>query len=304
MRHASRGPHGISQSKWTPCFFLLPALAVYAVFVLAPIAESFRLSLFRWPTAAAAPEYVFLRNFAELLADRVFWSALWHNALLLVLSLVTQLPLALALAVLLSYPTLWRGLFRTAFFAPMVMPSVAIAVLWTYIYMPEQGLLDQAVRLVYRDFAWGWLSEPRTALLCVFVTISWRYVGFHMVLFMAGLTAIPDDLYEAARLDGAGEWQVFSRVTLPMLRPVIAVSATLSVVGSLKYFDLVYMMAGGAPEASRELMATYIYRLAFASGQGRYGYGSAAAVILLCTALAVVAGIKALGSRGAEGAEQ
>ena len=179
----------------------------------------------------------------------------------------------------------------------MVMPSVAIAVLWSYVYLPERGLLDQAIRLFHSGFGGDWLGGPKTAMLCVFATICWRYIGFHMVLFMAGITAIPKELYEAARVDGANEWQAFCRITLPMLRPVIAVSATLSIIGSLKYFDLVYMMADGAPETSRELMATYVYRLAFDSGQGRYGYGSAAAVVLFVLAFCVVGVVMRLGRR-------
>lgn len=286
--------HGLQRiaRTTTPYFFLLPALVIYALFVLAPIADSFHLSLLHWPAPGADPVFAGLQNFRRLLRDAVFWSALWHNVLLLVLSLLIQLPLALFLAVLLSYPTRGQVLFRTAFFAPMIMPSVAIAVLWLNVYLPEQGLLDGLIRLADADFAHGWLSTPQTALFCVFVTVCWRYTGFHMVLFLAGMAAIPRPLYEAARLDGAGEWQVCRRITLPLLRPMIRIAAVLSVIGSLKYFDLVYMMAGGAPEASRELLATYIYRLAFASGQGRFGYGSAAAVLLFLLALVVTVGLQ------------
>ena len=271
----------------TAAAFLLPATALYALFVLVPVADSVRLSLYAWQNSGARPVCVGFANYAALAADPVFRSALVHNAALLVLSLAVQLPAALLLAVLLQRTRSGRALYRTAFFAPMIMPSVAIAVLWSYVYLPEYGILDQVIRLANPRFAFGWLSEPRTALGCVFITICWRYTGFHMVLFLAGLAVIPDDLYEAARLDGAGEWQIFRRITLPLLKPVIWTSATLSMVGSLKYFDLVYMMAGGAPETSRELVATYVYRLAFASGQGRYGYGSAAAVVLLTIAFSL-----------------
>ncbi len=285
------------RTRIVPYVYILPALAIYALFVILPIGESFRLSLLRWPAAGAAPEFAGLDNFRQLLLDRVFWSALWHNVMLLALSLLVQLPVAMAVAVLLSYPMRGRWLFRTVFFAPMIMPSVAIAVLWSYIYLPERGLLDQAIRIFDSGFGGDWLGSPDTAMLCVFITICWRYVGFHMVLFMAGIAAIPEELYEAARIDGAGEWQAFRHITLPMLRPVIAVSATLSIIGSLKYFDLVYMMAGGAPERARELMATYVYRLAFDSGQGRYGYGSAAAVVLFVLAFCVATAVMRLGRR-------
>jgi len=275
--------------------YLAPALAIYALFVIMPIGEAFRLSPFRWPSAVSEPRFVGLANYRDLIHDAVFWSALWHNLLLLVLSLFVQLPIALTLAVLLSYPIRARWLFRTVFFAPMVMPTVAIAVLWSYVYLPERGLLDQVIRVFDKGFGGNWLGSPTTAMLCVFVVICWRYVGFHMVLYMAGIAAIPPALYEAARIDGASEWGTFRHVTLPMLRPTIHVSVTLSVIGALKYFDLVYMMAGGAPETSRELMATYVYRLAFEGGQGRYGYGSAAAMVLFVIALVVAAVVTRLG---------
>jgi len=284
-----------------PWRYLLPAMAIYALFVILPIADAFRLSLYQWPSAVAAPVFSGAANFALLLRDEVFLSALWHNGLLLVLSLVVQLPVALGLAVLLSYPIRGRWLFRTVFFAPMVMPSVAIAVLWTYVYLPEQGLLDAVIRLFDRGFGGNWLGGPGAAMWCVFVAICWRYVGFHMVLYMAGIAGIPEELYEAARIDGASEWQAFRHITAPMLRPVIAVSATLSVIGSLKYFDLVYMMAGGAPERSRELMATYIYRLAFENNLGRFGYGSAAAVVLFVIAFVAAALMMKAVRRGAAG---
>jgi len=267
--------------------FVLPALAIYALFVLAPVADSFRMSLFHWSSAGATPEWVGTANFARLARDGVFWSALWHNGLLLGMSLAVQIPAALLLATLLSYPIRGRALFRTVFFAPMVMPSVAIAVLWSYVYLPEQGLLDGVIRLFNASFGGDWLGSPRTALACVFVTICWRFTGFYMVLFMAGIASIPEELYDAARMDGASEWECFRHITLPMLRPMIAVAATLCVIGSLKYFDLVYMMAQGAPEESRELLATYMYRLAFESGQGRFGYAAAVAVALFAVAFAV-----------------
>ena len=290
----------MNRRQFTPYLFLAPALVVYGVFVLSAIGESFRLSLFRWPSAFSAPVFCGLANYLELAGDAVFWHAVWHNAVLLGLSLLIQLPVAAFLAVLLSYPTRFRVAFRTAFFAPMVMPTVAIAVLWQFIYAPEQGLATQLIQLFRPGFSYAWLASPRTTLLWIFLTISWRYTGFHMVLFMAGISAIPVQLYEAARLDGASEWSMCRHITLPILKPTIAISATLSMIGSLKYFDLVYLMAGGVPEESRELMATYIYRLAFESYQGRFGYGSAAAVVLLGIALVVVIPIHWIRRRAAD----
>ena len=286
--------HALRHAPWTPWLFLLPAMAVYALFALTPIAESFRMSLYSWPDAYSEPDFAGLGNFSRLVGDPIFWSALGHNVLLLVMSLLVQLPLAMALAILLSYPIRGRRLFRAVFFAPMVIPTVAIAVLWSFIYEPGFGLLDRLIRFVEPGFVGEWLSASNTTLLCVFITICWRYTGFYMVLYMAGIAAIPEELYEAARIDGASEWQVARHVTLPMLRPIIAVSATLSIIGSLKYFDLVYMMARGASPRARELMATYVYSLAFEDAQGRFGYASAVAVALFGVSFVVVCAITAI----------
>ncbi|MBQ9366753.1 MAG: sugar ABC transporter permease [Victivallales bacterium] len=274
--------------KYTPWLFLLPALLAYGLFVLWPIVNSFQMSLFHWDGPMSSPAFYGLRNYSELLHDKVFWYSLWHNLLLLVGSLAIQLPLAAFLAILLHYPTWGRTVFRTAFFAPMIMPTVAIAILWQYIYEPGNGLLTALIQLVKPDFEFAWLATPGWSLLWIFVTICWQYTGFHTVLFMAGLSGIPNDYFEAARIDGASEWQICWHIILPLLKPTAIVSATLSIVGSLKYFDLVYMMSGGLPAESREVLATYIYRLAFDQGQGRFGYGSAAAVLLFLTALLVV----------------
>jgi raffinose/stachyose/melibiose transport system permease protein len=279
----------VTHRRFTPFLFLLPALAIYAIFVLLPIGESIRLSFFHWSSPLAKPRFYGLRNFVELGHDPVFWWALLHNALLVVLSLAIQLPVACGLALLLSRPVFGRGVLRTALFAPMIMPTAAIAALWLFIYQPGDGLLTQLVRLVRPDFDYGWLAVPSHALFWVFLTICWRYTGFHLVLFLAGIAAIPEDIYEAARIDGAGEWAQIRHLTLPLLKPIAAVSATLSVIGSLKYFDLVYLMlARGVPEESRELMATYVYRLAFEGFNGRFGYSSTVAVSLLVVALAVI----------------
>ena len=203
--------------------FILPALAIYALFVLTPIVGSARMSLFEWG-GSPLPRFVAFKNYALLLKDTIFWRALMNNTLVLVGSLVIQLPFSALLALFLSYKTFCRTLFRTAFFAPMVMPTVAIAILWQYIYAPEDGLVTKLIQLVCNnDFTFPWLAMPSSSpflpsvsLLCIFVTICWQYTGFHMVLYMAGIAAIPDELYEAARIDGANEAQLFLWIGLPL----------------------------------------------------------------------------------------
>jgi len=275
----------------TVWLFLVPALAFYLSFVALPIAQSFYVSLFDWPTHAAAPaRFVGLENYARLVNDGVFWKALSHNVALVVLSLVIQLPVALFLAALLSGRVFARGFFRTVYFTPMVLPTVVIALVWRQILLPatSAGLLTQLLAwLGLPSPADGFLGDPRFALLSVILTISWRYVPFHMVLFIAGIETIPEELYEAARIDGANARQLFRHITLPSLAPVVRISAVLSIVGSLKYFDLVYVMTGGGPpEHVTELMTTYMFKIGI--DQQTIGYGSAVAVAGFLISMLVV----------------
>lgn len=269
--------------------FILPALCVYALFVLWPIADSFWVSLHEWQFPGDA-HLIGVDNYVDLLKDGLFWRALGHNILLVVLSVAIQLPIAMGLAVLLSYVGRTQGLLRTALFAPMVLPTVAIGALWLAIYHPQSGPLNELLRL-FEPGARGvaWLGERRTALLSLVVVISWRYIGFHMVLFIAGIESIPQELYEAARVDGAGEGQIFRHVTLPHLMPVVRVSAVLSIIGSLKYFDLVWIMTRGGPFHATELVATYVYKTGV--NERDFGYGSTLAVALLVLSLALTTGV-------------
>lgn len=303
MRVASPSNFGLRASSFRLWLFLVPALAVYLAFFALPIAQSFAVSLFQWSTMSPTPDrFVGLQNYARLAHDAVFWWALVHNLVLLVLSLAIQLPVALFLAALLSGRVFARAFFRTAFFAPMILPSVVIALVWVQIYNPAgaDGLLVKllsAAGLPCPES--GFLGNSATALVAIIITISWRYTGFHMVLFMAGMESIPDEQYEAARVDGAGAWQCFRHITLPSLGPVIRISAVLSIVGSLKYFDLVWVMTGGGPpEHATELMTTWMYHRGIESGQG--GYGSALAVAGFIVSIVIVGAIFVLTQRRPE----
>jgi len=286
--------------RTTVWLLLIPALAFYLAFVVLPIVQSFHVSFFDWPTPEPRPtRFVGLDNYRKLLGDDIFWKALGHNVLLVVLSLVIQLPIALFLAVLLSGRVFARAFFRTVYFTPMILPSVVIAILWSQIYATAayQGLLVRLLDALNLPFPEsGFLGEPNVALIAIIATISWRYVGFHMVLFLAGIETIDERLYEAARVDGANGWQLFRHITLPSLTPVIRISAVLSIVGSLKYFDLVYIMTGGGPPVSAtELLTTYMFNQGIRSTRG--GYASAVAVAGFVISLLVVVVVMSLRKR-------
>lgn len=266
--------------------FLLPALTVYSLFVVVPIITSFVLSTLDWQGVGNDFTFVGVRNFRELLSDPMFWQSLRNNLTLVVASVGTQLPLGLGLALILNAPIRGVRLFRTVYFLPMLMSTVAIGILWSFIYNPSFGVLNILLNGIgLGHMQRGWLGEQSTALWAVIATICWQFTPFYMILFRAGLMNIPDELYEAARLDGCTGWQLFRYITVPLLRGTIRTAALLALIGSLKYFDLVFIMTGGGPDGATELMATYMYNQAF--WRFRMGYANAIAVTLFLIAFII-----------------
>ncbi|HVR76817.1 MAG TPA: sugar ABC transporter permease [Acidimicrobiia bacterium] len=265
--------------------FLLPALTLYTVFVLYPITQSIRYSGFSWNGLEPLTNWVGLENFRTALADPLFIEAIQHNAIIAGLSLVVQIPFAVGLAVLLSRNLKGRGVFRTMFFAPYVLSEVVTGVVWRQILRPD-GLIDRLLGSVGADgLTQEWLADPSIVLYSLFFVISWKYFGFHMILILAGLQLIPNELEEAASIDGASWWQGFRYVTLPLLGPTIRVSMFLSIIGALQLFDLIWVTTKGGPINASSTMATYLVDWGFRRGQ--FGYASAVSVIVFGLSLIV-----------------
>ena len=267
--------------------FLLPALALYGVFVVFPMVQAARYSLFDWNGLEPLTKFIGLANFQRALGDRVFQGAVVHNAVIVVLSLAVQLPLALGLALLLNRRFRGRSILRLLFFAPYVIAEVITAIVWSLLLQPD-GLAEHLFASVGLGDAYHpWLADPSTVLVALFVVITWKYFGFHMILLLAGLQAIPRELEEAAAMDGATRRQALRYVTLPLLGPTIRVSAFLAIIGSLQLFDLVWVTTRGGPVNASSTMAVYMFDRGFVRFQ--FGYGSAVAVILflLCFVLAL-----------------
>lgn len=279
--------------RYVAVLFLLPASLLYLLYVLAPIPLSFYYSLFRWDGLTAA-RFVGAGNWVQLARDGIFWKALGNNLTLVALSVLIQLPAGLGLALLTTERGRTRKFAQGALFVPMMLSSVAIGILWKYVYDPNFGLLNGFLEAVgLGDLRRAWLGEPGIALYAVIATVSWQYTPLYMLLFSAGLLGIPAELYEAAAIDGASGLQSFWHVTLPMLRGTAVTALTLAVVGSLKYFDLIYVMTEGGPLYSTEVMATYMYRKAF--HEFGMGYGSTIAVAMFIAAAAAAAAVLAGG---------
>lgn len=267
--------------------FLLPALALYVFFVIYPVVQSLRFSLFDWNGLEALDNFIGLDNFARAFSDPLFIDALIHNGIIILLSLTLQIPAALGLAILLNQRIKGRAMLRTIFFAPYILAEVVVGVVWRQILRPA-GLLDQILTGIgAEELIQEWLANPDIVLYSLFFVISWAYFGFHMVLMLAGLQQIPTDLNEAAAIDGASSWKTFRHITLPLLAPTIRVSMFLSVVGALQLFDVVWVTTGGGPIGASSTLATYLYEQ---FRKGLWGYASAVSIVifLLCLVFAIL----------------
>ncbi|TCC61922.1 sugar ABC transporter permease [Kribbella pittospori] len=258
-------------------WLVLPAAAIYAVFTLWPILQTVYLSFTDWNGLSPSKSFVAFDNYRELAGDRRFFGALLNNLEWVAGSWLAQ-GLGLLLAALLSASWIRaRTLFRTVLFVPATMSLVVVGIAWNQLYQPDTGILNATLRAAGLNGV-GWLSDQHTAMPAVIATANWTYFGFAMVILLGGLQSIDRSLYEAASVDGAGPVKQFAHITLPGIRNQITLLLVLSFINTLKTFDLVYIMTNGGPGHSTEVVAYYIYSLAFVTHQ--VGYGAAAAVIL------------------------
>lgn len=274
---------------WVPAAFLAPAVLLLAVFLLYPLAETFRLSLVDWNGLGSSSRFVGLANWATLAYDANFWLSLRNNLLLALLSVLVQLPIALALAVMLDKASRGSRVLKVLYFLPLLFSSVALGVIFKNLFDPNFGALNSALQAIgLGALAIDWLGDPRYALASVIAVVCWQNVPFYMILFLAGLASFSNDLHAAAKLDGASDWTIFWCIKLPHLQGTIRTAAMLAVIGSLRYFDLIYVMTGGGPDGASEVMATYMYTTVFASFQLGYGSTIAAAMFLVVMLIATL----------------
>lgn len=269
--------------------FLLPAALLYIGLVIVPVAQAIYYSFFRWNGLGPLQNFTGLTNYTRAFGDRIFLGALGHSVQLVVLSLLIQLPLALGLALLVRGITRGRTIFRTIFFLPFVLSEVVTGVIWAFIYRPRGGLINTLLQGMFPGFAeTALLAAPSTVLYALFVVVTWKFFGYHMLLYIAGLQNIPVEVEEAAQIDGCTRFQTLRYITLPLLNSTIRLTIYLSVLGSLQFFDLVWIMTTGGPVNASDTMATYLYKFGFQRFQ--LGYGSAIAVImfLICFSFSLV----------------
>lgn len=270
------------------CTFLLPAISIYAVFFLYPIAQAFYVSLFRWSGLSQNREFVGLDNFHRLFTDDpVFWMSMKHNLIFLVSSIILVIPLALFFAVILARKIRGAGIYRAVYLFPNMISLVAVGVLWTFIYHPVFGILNAALKTVGisgpND---GWLGSSVTALPAVILVNIWYSLGFYVILFLAGIQSIPISYYEAASLDGATNWLSFRHVTIPLLWDVLRLGIVYITINSMAVFGLVWVMTEGGPGNHTDTLLTYLYRQAFQDSN--FGYATAIGVVAFVLILILV----------------
>lgn len=278
--------------------FLAPVVILMAIFLFYPIVKTFGNSFLKWNGISADKTFNGLYNWNKLIHDTDFWRAFLNNVKIMVLSLLIQMPIGILLATFLDAGGKKFNVFKILWFLPLLMSSVAVGYLFRYALATNGGLITSISEL----FGGGkidLLGNQKSALYAVIGVVCWQFIPFYMVYYMAGYSSISGDVYEAAIVDGATRVQYVTRVALPLLVPTIKSAVIMSVTGSLKYFDLVYVMTGGGPGTSTELMATYMYKNSFVTYNMGYGSAIAGGMFILITCVAALI-MKVMNSGGDE----
>lgn len=305
-----RGGHRYAHQSVTIALFLLPAMILFLTFVIYPVVQAIYTSFFKWNGLGPLDDFIGLKNYDRMFKISAFFEALaetgslgeaWtavtgnnpflkaitHNGVIIALSLGIQLPLSLGLALLVGRKLPGRVIFRTIFFLPFVISQAITAYLWAFMFNPRFVMIttiNNIIHSIIPSFEPGtWLGDTDRVLVAIFIILTWQFFGLHMVLYIAGLQQIPDEVEEAAIIDGATRLQNLRYIVIPMLSSTIVTTIYLSVLGSLQQFTLVWIITEGGPANASEVMATYMYRHGFVSF--RLGFGTAVAVILFLICL-------------------
>jgi raffinose/stachyose/melibiose transport system permease protein len=273
----------ISKKIRIPLLYIAPVVLLSGCVLYFCIAFTIRISLSNWNGLDPEIGFIGFDNFIQLFTDPIFWTALVNNLIFMVATVFIQAVLGLLIAVLLNRKPLFSTFFKSMFFIPVVMAPVIISAIFRIIMDPNVGNLDHILRALHLNFlAVSWLGDPKFSLLSVIIVNIFEWTGFSMILYYAGLLAIPEEIYESARLDGAGFFTTLIKITIPMLHSTTNSIIVLGIVGSLKTFDIVYMLTNGGPGVSSEVLTTLLYKKAFEEFNS--GYASAIGVVILILA--------------------
>jgi multiple sugar transport system permease protein len=281
-RRGFRGVWKQAKREWTAYLFNLPGMILFIFLVAYPVWTSFNLSFREWDILQTEKPFVGLDNYREAITDETFWDSIGHSIYFVVGSVPLTMAIALGLALLLNKKIRALGLFRTAYYLPVITPLVIAAIIWKWVYNADFGLANYYLdRIGMIDEPVLWLADRELAMPAVIVMNIWLGVGFNMVVYLAGLQAIPNEFYEAAEVDGAGPWQTFRRITLPLVLPTTVFLLIINTIGAMKAFEGIFVMTNGGPPGPGGATTTivyYIYLQAFTFF--RMGYASALAYLV------------------------
>jgi len=276
---------------------LLPGLSMYIPFHFIPILGVFFLSMVCWEGYSFhTMEWVGLQNYKDILTDEIFWQALWHNIQFVLIVVVIQTVFSLFLAILLEQSLPFSKFFRGIYFMPTVLSLVVVGLLFSFVFSPSQGLVNTLLRMMGSENPPVWLGDSKIALFVLMGVTVWKEFGLSMFLFIAGLESIPDELFDAAKVDGANIWNVLSDIILPLIKETAYVVMIITTIGCFKLFDLVRVMTKGGPFFATEVLATRMYTQSFR--YGKIGYGSAIAVVLFLITFMISAILFFIRTRG------
>ncbi|URN94066.1 MAG: sugar ABC transporter permease [Candidatus Pristimantibacillus lignocellulolyticus] len=278
--------HTLRNTKLAIFVGLLPSLIIYIGVAIIPILFSLYYSFFNWD--GISPKiFIGFENFVDIFKDDIFWLSLKNNVVIMITGLIGQIPLGLALALLLNKGLKGNGFFRTVGFLPVVVSSVMVSLIWGMIYNTEYGFLNGILGVIGLE-SWqkNWLGDPDWSMLSISLAYIWQNCGLYMIIFLAALQNISSEVNEAAELDGARGLRKVFTITIPIIRPTILVTIIFSISNSFRVFDLIQILTGGGPAHQTEVMTIYMYNNAFVSRQ--FGYGSAVSILILLFSFIVV----------------
>lgn len=277
--------------KWWPdsrmtavLIMLPPALILFTLFVMLPLLDAGYYSFFKWNGYGSPTEFVGLANYEQVLSHGIFWQSVRNSMIVLVVSLVLQMPLALMLALLIYKKTPTNAAFRLVFFLPYILAEIASGLIWSFVFDGNTGVAAGVFAALGMDPVFI-LADKTWAFYAITVVVVWKYFGFHMMIYIAALQGVPAELIEAGRIEGAKRWAIVRHVLIPQIKPALMVSGFFAVVGSLQLFDVVIPLTNGGPSNSTHTIVTYLY--AFGLTRLKVGFGSAVGVILFAAAVVV-----------------
>ncbi len=275
----------LRDGRFTAVILLLPpALVLFSLFVIVPLAESGRYAFFDWNGYGEPADWVGFENFERMFGHSVFHQAIWNTIKLVLVSLLVQMPLALALALMIYRKTPTNAVFRLIFFLPFILAEIAAGLIWSFVFDGNYGVAA-GITHAFGGEPYFVLGDRTWAFVAIMTVIVWKYFGFHMMIYIAALQGVPQDLVEAAKIEGAKTLDVVRHVQIPLIKPAIMVSAFFAIIGALQVFDVIIPLTNGGPSNSTQTVVTYLYT--FGLSRLKIGFGSAVGIVLFLAAVLI-----------------